>query len=293
MSLPCDTGSVELATYRRYISEKLKVGERLDQRGMSDVRLPKVSRNVGATLTGSTGSKGGDSLLSSVLYTDDYGTSIISDVHAVFGPPHTQTPDEGRFNVSVTAPFLKDNGGFASAGNQSNTAITNGLADYPLRQTEGYVRSVLESCLDLHQLCVYVNEACWVLTVNLTLLNVDGTLRASALHAAVAALYNLTLPRAQLPNGDVVEQRSLRFSCVPVACTFGLLSREPLSFLVDTTAIEEMVCEGVITVAVDEAGGLVDFYQLCSCPLPPQVLLSFPEAAYRLSGGIRERLLVD
>ncbi|CCW68428.1 unnamed protein product [Phytomonas sp. Hart1] len=291
MSLPCDTGSVELATYRGYVSERLNKSERLDERKLGEVRLPKVSRNVGTTLVGDTKSEGRGSLLSSVLYTDDYGTSIISDVHAVFGPPHSQTPDEGRLNVFVSAPFLKDNGGFASPGSQNNTVITNGLADYPLRQTEGYVRGVLESCIDLRQLCVYANEACWVLTTSLTLLNVDGALRASALHAAVAALYNLALPRAQLPNGDVVNQIDLHFSCVPIACTFGVLPKETLSFLVDTTAIEEMVCDGVITVAVDETGGLVDFYQLCSRSLPPQVLISASEAAYRLSGDIRKRLI--
>lgn len=318
MSLPPDTGSVEIIAYREYVSRLLAKGERPDHRSFDSIRLPSVAREVTATSSGASSSSptttkkpslsssppkeqvSQDGLLSSVILRDDGGTCIACTVHAVFGPPWTQRPNRGRLNVRVTAPFLLDlmsASGFTSAGGRGGAAVATGLADYPLRQVEGYVRGVLSACLDLSQLAIYPAEACWVLTVTLTLINVDGGIRAAALHAAVAALHGLLLPRALLPNGAIVQARRLRLTCVPVACTYGVVAASGgggggVQLLADTSAIEENVADGVVTVAVDEEGNLIDLQQLGRYPLMPSVLGKIVEQLgnSREAQALRERL---
>lgn len=323
MSLPADTGSVELLAYRKHVARLLAKGQRPDQRTFAAARVPSVVREVNTRTT--TGEKDEDDdegahaptdgLLSSVVYRDGGGTCIACAVHGVFGPPWSQAPDHGRLNVRVTAPFLQDlsagaGGGFTSAGGHSNAAVANGVSDYPLRQLEGYVRGVLVACLDLSRLVVSPAEACWVLTVSITLLNADGGLRAAALHAAVAALHGLTLPRALLPNGAVVEARPLRMARVPVACSIGILSTGPAAgssddgssataagavggptVLLDITSIEEQVVDGVVTAAVDEAGDLVDVEQTGQFPLGPAAVMAIVDQfAGAPAQAIRKRL---
>jgi exosome complex component RRP45 len=288
MSLPPNTGSVELTSFRAHTVQLLMRGERLDKRDFAACRIPTVVREerVGASAdVSSSGSSSASGVVTSsanlvhsgnlaaVMYTDHYGACIQCTVQGLLGPPRPNTPAAGRLNVHVEAPFLEQLGGAGGANYRSfQYVISNGNADLPLRQLEGYVGAVLDGCFDLRQLCIYEGEACWVLNVNVTLLSFDGGLRAGSLHAVLAALHHLHLPRTRLPNGDVIESRQLRLSCLPVVCTFGFLAGAQVRLLTDTTAIEEYVADGLITVAVGESGEVVSVHQTGRCPLLAQAL---------------------
>lgn len=208
-------------------------------------------------------------VLASLMYTDECGTCVTCEVLGVFGPPPLASRKEGRLSVHVTAPLLRRHGGESAVGGgvellrRNVDVLSSGQEDLPLRQLEGFVSSVLHKCIDLRQLCVLEGEACWVLTVSLTLLNADGGLYGSTLAAAVAALQNLQLPRSLLPNGDVVEPRILRLSSVPLACTYGIFMH-PIAgptWLADICAGEELVVDSQVTITLSEQGGLVDLRQ--------------------------------
>lgn len=309
MSLAPNTGAVELTAYSAHTSRLLATGERIDKRDFGACRIPSIVREerfgsaVGAepgsplspSLTGAGTSSGSsstsNSTLAAVMYTDAYGTCIQCSVQGLLGPPRPDQPAAGRLNVHVEAPFVEHLGGATSANYRSfQYMITSGSADLPLRQLEGYVRTVLDGCLDLGQLSIYEGEACWVLNVYVTLLSFDGGLRASSLHAVLAALHRLRLPRTRLPNGAVIEARTVRLSCLPVACTFGFLAGAQVRLLADPTAIEEHVADGLITVAVSEADEVVGVHHTGRCPLLAQALTAAVQEWVASAAAVRKAL---
>ncbi|EAN96925.1 putative exosome-associated protein 2 [Trypanosoma cruzi] len=247
MSLPPATGAVELSSFKQHVIRLLTQSKRLDGRPFDSIRVPHIlHENRQDTKI--------NRVLASTLYTDDTGTCVNCIVTGVFGPPPPQHPEEGRLTVEVTAPFFPGYSAFQIEGT--------------LHELARFVRSTIISCLDLTELCVISGEACWVLRVELILMNADGGLRAATLHAAVAALHNLTLPKARLPSGDVVESRCLCFHRIPVAATIGLCGTAgSMQFLLDTNAAEESVADVLLTVVIDETDGIVSFLHHGRFPL--------------------------
>ncbi|KAG5496414.1 hypothetical protein JKF63_02716 [Porcisia hertigi] len=310
MSLAPNTGSVELTAYSAHVSRLLARGERIDKRGFDTCRVPTIVREErcgGAAVTGTTPrsfqSPGGSVIaspntpsnsnsLAAVMYTDSYGTCIQCTVQGLLGPPRPDRPAAGRLNIHVEAPFVEYLGGGARSTNYRSFQymITNGSADLPLRQLEGYIGTVLDGCFDLRQLSIYEGEACWVLNVSVLLLSFDGGLRAGSLHAVLAALHKLHLPRTRLPNGDVIEGRQVQLSCMPVACTFGFLAGAQVRLVSDTTAIEEYISDGLITVAVSETDGIVGVHHTGRCPLLAQALTAAVQKWIAASGAMRKAL---
>ncbi|RNF27559.1 exosome-associated protein 2 [Trypanosoma conorhini] len=271
MSLPPATGAVELSSFKQHVIRLLAQGKRLDGRSFDAIRAPHIlhdDRQAAKT----------NSLLASKLYTDETGTSLGCTVTGVFGPPQSRYPEEGRLTVDVTAPFFP-----------SYSAVQ---IEGTLHEVARFVRSTIISCLDLAALCVISGEACWVLRVELTVMNADGGLRAAALHTAVAALHNLTLPKARLPSGDVVESRCLRFHRMPVAATIGVSAAAgDMRFLLDTNAAEESVADGVLTVVVDEADGIVALVHHGKFPLLVPALTGAIDMLTSRSATLRSAIL--
>ncbi|KPI85869.1 putative exosome-associated protein 2 [Leptomonas seymouri] len=306
MSLPPNTGSVELTAFRAHTAQRLARGERLDKRDFATCRIPTVMReerfSASSDVSGGSSSGGSNAIttsinptnngsLAAVMYTDNYGACIHCTVRGLLGPPRPSAPAAGRLNIHVEAPFLEQLDETGGANYKSfQYIISNGNADLPLRQLEGYIRTMLEGCFDLRQLSIYDGEACWVLNVNVTLLSFDGGLRAGSLHAVLAALHKLHLPRTRLPNGDVIESRQVRLSSLPVVCTFGFLAGEQVRLLTDTTAIEEYVADGLITVAVSESGEVVGVHQTGKCPLLAQALSAAVQQWMQGSAEVRKAL---
>lgn len=260
--LAADTGSVEDSTFKLFIAEGIAKGtNRPDGRaGRQDVRIPKTVFEEGC----------GGGVLRSLMYTDDRGTCVSCDVKGVFGPPPLTSRLEGRLNVHATAPLLRRPGADRSSGGaemlRSADVVNGAQEDLGLRQIEGFVACILRRCVDLRQLCVVEGEACWVLSVHITLLNVDGGLFGCSLTAAVSALMNLALPRSLLPNGEVASARVLRFTNVPLACTYGVLNHPtagPL-WLADLNAGEELTVDSTLTLTLSEDGSIMDLRQLGS-----------------------------
>ncbi|KEG12457.1 putative exosome-associated protein 2, putative,3 exoribonuclease [Trypanosoma grayi] len=273
MSLPPATGAVELVSYKQHVVHLLTQKKRLDERPFDVIRTPHILHDT----------KGGakaDSVLASTLYTDEAGTCVNCTVSGVFGPPPSQHPEEGRLTVNVAAPFFP-------------SYITDKV-ERALRETAWFVRSTIISCMDLTELSVFSGEACWVLQVELVVLNADGGLRAAALHAAVAALHNLMLPKARLPNGDIVESKHLRFHRVPVAATigvFGAAATGDLCLLFDTNAAEESVVDGLVTVVLDESDGIVTLLHHGRFPLLAPFLTGMIDAFASRSAALRSAIL--
>ncbi|CBH18749.1 exosome-associated protein 2, putative [Trypanosoma brucei gambiense DAL972] len=269
MSLPPATGAVELASFQQHVHQFLVQNKRLDGRPLDALREPHILRD----------SKGGDGLLASTLYTDNTGTCLNCTVSGVFGPPPSDQPDEGRLTVDVAAPFF-----------QSHSTDQVAAA---LREVARFVRSTIISCMDLTELNIINGEACWVLQVELVILNADGGLRAAALHAVVAAIHNMLLPRSRLPSGDEVESRRLRFHTIPVAVTIGVykLGASGVRFLMDTNAAEESVVDGLLTVVLSDENGIITFVQSGSYSISSLLLTGAVNEFALRSAALRAAIL--
>nr|CCC96140.1 unnamed protein product [Trypanosoma congolense IL3000] len=269
MSLPPATGAVELAFFQQRVHQFLVQSKRLDGRTLGALRVPQILRDCGG--------KGG--ALSSTLYTDNTGACVSCSVSGLFGPPPPDQPEEGRLTVNVSAPFF-----------QSHIMDQVGTA---LREVAWFVQSTITSCMDLTELSIISGEACWVLQTELVVLNADGGLRAAALHAAVAAMQNMLLPRSRLPNGDMVESRRIRFHTVPVAVTIGVYkaSAADVRLLMDTNAAEESVVEGLVTVVLGDSDGIVALTQNGTYPLPSALLMGAISEFATQSPALRAAIL--
>ncbi|KAG8345402.1 3' exoribonuclease family domain [Trypanosoma vivax] len=253
MSLPPATGAVELASFQQYVLRLLAQNKRLDGRSLDAIRLPQIiSDSQSITRT--------DGVLASTLYTDETGTYIQCTVCGLFGPPLAERPEEGRLTVDITAPF------FPSYGADRVTTA--------LREAAHFVRSTIISCMDLKELSILPGEACWVVQVELVVVNADGGLRAASLHAALAALHGMLLPRSRLPNGYEVQGKQLCFHTIPIATTIGVYKHScgELRLLMDTSAAEESVVDGLMTVAIDDSNCIVGLIQNGSYPLVTPLL---------------------
>eukprot|EP00796_Vickermania_ingenoplastis_P002033 gene2033-1223_t len=261
-----DTGSVEVSSFKQRVAELILQGAaRHDGRAMrTDIRTPSiVYEQQPAHRPGNSSGP-----LASLMYSDDRGTCLTCEVRGVFGPPPLHSLQEGRLTVHAAAPLQRRHGADGSSGGmemlRAVDTVATGQEELPLRQVEGFVSRVLRRCVDLRQLCIIEGEACWVLSLHIMLLNVDGGVFGGVLAAAVAALRALPLPRSVLPNGDIVEPRTLRLSAAPVAMSYAILAHptERAVWLADPCAGEEIVADSHLTLTLDEDGNLIDLRQL-------------------------------
>ena len=126
--------------------------------------------------------------------------------------------------------------------------------------------------------------AYWVLYIDIVFISLDGAALDTAWNATVAALKNLLLPQAtwdeELNNVicdiDISKSRRLRLQGMPVLATFvafkgtahnftvgqnasvgtvGESANDRVFILADPDMFEESICDEVITIVVDYAGG--------------------------------------
>jgi exosome complex RNA-binding protein Rrp42 (RNase PH superfamily) len=218
------TGNVEPHAYHQQTIELLQQSKRRDGRDASTLRPVVTQAEVSSTSLGSA--------------TASVGASVAQcTVRGCFGPPTVEAPNAGRLDVFVEAPF--------SSPHLDTTQDAR-------RALSVFLRDVLRSTLSTAPLVIVPGEACWVLSVDVTILASDGSLRPLCLAAVVAALQRVVLPRAKLPNGDFTNEVLWGYGMgrvVPLAVTCAQIQG---TVLLDVTASEESVADALLTVVVDE-----------------------------------------
>jgi exosome complex component RRP45 len=216
-------GSVEPLSFHQNTLDLLHSSKRRDDRTLSALRPVTVQRNVSdRSLASATVALG--------------GSVAMCAIRGCFGPPTQTAPNEGRIEVHIEAPFASPH---LEATQDAQRALC------------AFVRDVVRSTLTMSALSVVPGEACWVLNIDITILSADGALRPLCLHAVVAALERLVLPRARLPNGEYSTELLWGYqlgSIIPVAVTCAVAHGV---VLLDTSAAEESVADALMTVVLD------------------------------------------
>ena len=171
------------------------------------------------------------------------GTSMVSigtsvrvacGVTCEFAPVDPEKPTEGRISTTVTFPAI------CGASPE----------DVTRRRISDFVNSTFLSCLDLKQLVIVEGEVCWVLRIDVVVLEADGGLYDAAVSAVSQALHKSNLPEVPLPDGsgNNTLSKPLALKRLPICCTFAVVNDVVIS---DPDSQELLVaqCECAIVLA--------------------------------------------
>ncbi|KAK9836808.1 hypothetical protein WJX74_008486 [Apatococcus lobatus] len=248
-------GSLEADAFRKlyphqFYANFLAKHTRPDGRALMQARPVSVTPNAVSSADSSATAKLGDS-------------AAIAGVKLEVAVPAEESPDEGHLAVAVEmAPM-------------SSPDVRPGRPGEAAQCLAEQVSSILASSdvIPRQQLCIEQGRACWVVYLDIIVLNADGSLLDACLLAAWAALRSLRLPSVILTADGNVEPcddlpqtssaaapegvwagRMLQLESQPVAQSCAMMGGKLIS---DCTAEEERLADTIIIIIVDGRGNLL------------------------------------
>ncbi|MBO3757932.1 MAG: exosome complex protein Rrp42, partial [Candidatus Brockarchaeota archaeon] len=214
--------------------ELLSNGIRIDKRKLDEYR--KISYQVGII------EKADGSALLSLGE-----TMVLVGVKVELGQPFEDTPDQGV--LVVNAELLPLASQTFEPGPPDERAIA--LARY-------VDRSIRESnTVDLKSLTIVQGKICYVVYVDVYVLDYGGNLVDASVLAAVKALENTKIKKYELDeNGKIMKTEkveSLKLNDFPVSITFGIINNK---YFVDPSLEEEQACDTFLTFTYTKSGNI-------------------------------------
>jgi exosome complex component RRP42 len=184
-------------------------------------------------------------------------TTVMVGVKAEIGAPDPMTPNSGSISVSVQcSPSASPE--FEGRGGES---LNTELAQFFERCLQS------KGVLDLRSLSLLDGKQCWILHVDVIVLDSSGNLFDSIAIAIRGALLNTTLPHVDVSIGEdnkyefEVDQERIYLlyaECVPVCVSLALIGDD---VVVDATLEEELCQDCRVTFAVNKQGNVVSTHK--------------------------------
>ena len=217
---------------KKYISKLLNKGKRIDGRDIFDFRDITIETNFVPKAEGSANLTLGKSRVM---------TGIKYDV----GRPFSDTSDQGVATcmtefVSLASPMFEK-------GPPSMQAVEVArVVDRGIRHGD---------CIQYKKLCIKEGEFCYIIFIDMYIMDYHGNLIDAAALSAITALVSTKLPTAKINDAGKVEWAGgympIPMIQLPVSITFGKL--DDIVFL-DPMLSEELVMDGRISFAINEKG---------------------------------------
>ncbi|KAH3772642.1 exosome complex component RRP42-like [Dreissena polymorpha] len=178
-------------------------------------------------------------------------TEILVGVKAELGEPYPEKPDKGRleFFVDCSANATPEFEG--RGGEELATELSSMLA-------RAYQ---CPSCLDLRKLSVVEGKQCWIIYVDVLVLEYGGNLFDAASIAVKAALFNTSIPTLTVSHDeghveidlsdDPYDVQRIEVTAAPCIVTLSKLGH---SHVVDASSKEEACCLARLMLGVTEKG---------------------------------------
>lgn len=220
----------ELEVNRDYIRKKIQNGERLDGRDFDEFRDIEVEADyVRHTAEGSAMVKMGD-------------TKVLVGVKADIGEPYSDAPEAGTLitNAELVPLAAKE---YEAGPPRADAVELARVVDRGLRES---------GVIDLEDLGITEGEKCWLLFIDIHVLDYDGNLIDAAFLGAVTALMGSTLPKYDVEEDELDREErgdEVPISDFPVTLTGKKIGDQ---VLLDTTGEEEDVLDSRLTVTLDE-----------------------------------------
>ncbi|KAL4234142.1 Exosome complex component RRP42 [Mactra antiquata] len=223
---------------KTYIIHGAQDNLREDGRGCEDYRHLEIETSVVSTTSGSAKIRLAN-------------TEILVGVKVELGETSPENPDKGRIEFFVdcsanATPEFEGRGGEDLANEISNMLAR--AYDCP-------------SCLDMRKLCVVEGKKCWIVYVDVLLLECGGSLFDASSIAVKAALYNTSIPRLTVTHDEGHTELELsddpydvqRLDVYNSPCIVTL-SKIGHSHVVDASQKEEACCLARLMLAVTDKG---------------------------------------
>lgn len=215
------------------------------------------------------------------------GCDILIGIRLDLGTPALETPNKGRIICNVDC---------------STSTALNEIENRPFREINTFIAQTLtklvENSLDLADLCILTGHHCWLLYVDVLVLEFNGNLLSCAMKALKAALKSLKIPQVSVSpielEADQKEAsefalevdedncRQLNMDSFPTLFTFNLVAVADGGsevWFVDGTMQEELSAREQVLVAIDAGGRIYSVENLGRGALSPDSLVCLLESA--------------
>lgn len=259
-----------------YVLHGVRDDLRVDGRGCEDYRHMEIETDVVSNTDGSA------------KVTLGY-TSVLVGVKAEIGKPKPMLPYEGylEFFVDCSAnatPEFEGRGGEGLGIELSNTL---------------YKIFSNKHCLDLRSLCISPGENCWVLYVDVLLLQCDGNLLDAISVAIKAALFNTKIPRVRISEdeegGKEIELSDDPYDCmrinvenVPCAVTLCKIGHR---HVVDATLQEKACSVATLLMSVTSRGLVTCARKVGGGSLDPESIYEMTETGKKVGKALHTPLM--
>lgn len=210
---------------RDHMMHLLEKGQRLDGRGITDVRNIKIETGLIESADGSAKVQLGD-------------TIVMAGIKIIPGTPFGDTPNLGVLTTGMELiPMAHPT---FEPGPPGEDAIELArVVDRGIRES---------GMVDVEKLCITPGEEVWMCYIDMYAINHDGNLFDAANLAAVAALKTAVVPGEQYGKGP---NTPLPITCTPISVTEAKLGN---TLIVDPEYDEEQISSARLTVTTDDNG---------------------------------------
>lgn len=198
-------------------------------------------------------------------------TEVIAGVKMELGKPYPDRIDEGT--MMVGAEFLPMSNPDFEPGPPTVRAVELArVVDRGIRESK---------TMDFKKLCVKKGELCWIVIIDICMINDEGNLFDASALAAIAALKNARFPELKddKPDYKHLSKDKIKLKNVPVSVTIHKLGDK---FMIDPSIEEAEAADARLTVATMEDG------QLCALQKGGETPLNSEEIAQMIDIGIEK-----
>ncbi|MBI4044407.1 MAG: exosome complex protein Rrp42 [Candidatus Diapherotrites archaeon] len=205
----------------------LKQGKRPDERKLDEYRKIQVLTNISQNADGSARVKLGE-------------TDVFCGIKFGVAPPFPDSPAEGTISVMAELLALASPDFEAGPPNEDSVELAR-VVDRAIREGK---------CIDFKTLSITEGELCWVVFVDLYIMNHDGNLFDASSIAALAALKEARFPKLEgkmIVKGEYTKK--LKLDSNPLLSTFG---KAGATVFLDPSLEEEKAMTARLSIGVTE-----------------------------------------
>ena len=254
---------------RKYIIDLLKRGKRIDGRDLFEYRDISIITNLIPKAEGSADVRLGK-------------TRIMTGIKYDVGAPFPDSPDEGVATcMTEFVPFASP---LFESGPPSIEAIEVArVVDRGIRHGD---------CIEYKKLCIKSGALCYILFIDIYVMDHFGNLIDTGALAAIAALISAKLPTAKVSKDGTSAEwdggyMPIPINQLPVSITFARIGD---IVFVDPSLSEELVMDGRISYAIDEKGNVTSIQKSGLAIWSQEEIIKYSKIAVEKANELRAKL---